>query len=312
MTRMILSMADVAACPDVLKPLEAIGEVIQLPACQELLFDRIHEFDAFVTSLAVETNREVLQNAHKLQAIATASTGLDHIDLGEAQRRGITILSLKNDTEFLSTVTATAELAWGLLLALVRRLPVALAAAREGRWARDQFRGTQLSGKTLGVVGYGRLGKIVAEYGMAFGMKTLVCDVKQLHVPSGVEQVDFDTLLQRSDAVTIHVHLSDETRGLFDETAFRNMKPGAVLINTSRGRLINEAALLAALETGHLAGAALDVIDGEWRKDLDAHPLIRYAKHHENLLISPHIGGVTNESQTMAYGRIVDKLIEFF
>ncbi|MEX2306805.1 MAG: NAD(P)-dependent oxidoreductase [Pirellulales bacterium] len=305
-------MVDVAACPDVLKPLQTIGEVIELPACQDALLERIHEFDAFVTSLAVQTNREILENARKLQVIATPSTGVDHIDVTEAQKRGITVLSLKDDSEFLRKVTATAELTWGLLLALVRRLPAAFTAARAGRWARDEFRGTQLFGKTLGVVGYGRLGKMVAEYGLAFGMRTLLCDVKKVPTPSGVEQVDFDTLLQCSDVVTIHVHLSDSTRGMFDDTAFRNMKPGAVLINTSRGGIIDECALLMALETGRLAGAGLDVIDGEWRRDLDQHSLIRYANEHENLLISPHIGGVTRESQTVAYERIVQRLIQFF
>lgn len=312
MAVMILSMADVAACPEVLKPLDSVAKVIELPADQRVLAERIHEFDAFLTSLTVETNQEVLQHASKLRAVATPSTGLDHIDLAEAQKRNITVLSLKNDTEFLSKITATAELAWALLLATVRKLPTAVSAAREGRWARDEFRGTQLSGKTLGIVGYGRLGKMVAEYGKVFGMNTLVCDVKPMSVSIGIEQVELDVLLQRSDVVSIHIHLSDETRSLFDERAFQKMKPGAVLINTSRGGVIDEAALLATLETGHLAGAGLDVIDGEWRSDLEKHPLIQYAKGHGNLIISPHIGGVTQESQTMAYSRIVQRLGQFF
>ncbi|MEX2172521.1 MAG: NAD(P)-dependent oxidoreductase [Pirellulales bacterium] len=312
MRKAILSMADIAACPDVLKPLDSIGDVVELPASQEVLVERIHEFDAFLTSLTVETNRAVLQAATKLQVIATASTGRDHIDVSEAERRGITVLSLKDDIEFLRSITSTAELTWALLLAVVRKLPAAIAAARQGRWGRDEFRGTQLSGKTLGIVGYGRLGRMVAEYGRAFGMRTLVCDVRPLQTPVGVEQVTFDELLQRSDVVSIHVHLSNETRHLLDAKAFASMKPGAILVNTSRGGVIDEAALLNALESGHLAGAGLDVIDGEWRNDLVDHPLIRYASHHENLLISPHIGGVTCESQALAYGRIVQKLIEFF
>ena len=311
MSLAILSMADIAACPDVLKPLEKIADVVELPPNQELLVERIGEFDAFLTPLTVQTNRQVLVNAQRLRAIATASTGLDHIDLDEAQRRGITILSLRDDTEFLRRITATAELTWALLLAVARKLPSALLAARQGHWARDEFRGTQLSGKTLGIVGYGRLGRIVAQYGQAFGMNTLVCDVKPLETAAGVEQVAFDDLLQRSDVVTIHVHLSNETRGLFDTTAFGKMKRGAILINTSRGGVVDETALLSALETGHLAGAGLDVIDGEWRTDLADHPLIRFANHHETLLISPHIGGVTYESQAAAYSRIVQKLIEF-
>ena len=188
MTRKILSMVDVAACPDVLTPLQAIGEVVQLPSDQNVLLERIHEFDAFVTSLAVRSSREVLDHARRLQVIATPSTGLDHIDIAEAQRRNIAILSLKDDIDFLRNVTATAELAWGLLLSVVRRLPTAMAAARTGHWARDEFRGAQLAGKTLGVVGYGRLGMMVAEYGETFGMRVLVCDIKNLQTPAGIEQ----------------------------------------------------------------------------------------------------------------------------
>lgn len=312
MANRILSMADLAACPDVLKPLESIGEVIELPAQQELLLEQIGEFEGFLTSLMVETNREVLQNAKRLQVIATATTGLDHIDVAQAEKRGVTVLSLKQDTEFLSKITATAELAWALLLATVRKLPTAIAAARKGYWGRDAFRGTQISGKTIGIVGYGRLGKIVAEYGKVFGMRVLICDVQPMSTPIGIEQVDFDTLLQCSDVVSIHVHLSEDTRRLFDERVFRKMKEGSVLINTSRGAIIDEDALLAALETGHLAGAGLDVIDGEWRKDLHQHPLIQYANEQDNLIISPHIGGVTRESQAMAYDRAVHKLVDFF
>jgi D-3-phosphoglycerate dehydrogenase / 2-oxoglutarate reductase len=312
MTRKILSMIDVAACPDVLKPLAAIGEVVQLSPEQDLLLDRIHEFDAFATSLAVQSNRDVLDRARRLQVIATPSTGTDHIDVAEAQRRNIAVLSLKDDIKFLGKITATAELAWALLLSVVRRLPTAMAAARAGHWARDEFRGAQLSGKTLGVVGYGRLGTMVADYGKAFGMRVLVCDKKEVKTPPGVERTDFDSLLQHSDVVSIHVHLSDSTRQLFNNRAFQNMKAGAVLINTSRGAIIDESALLTALTTGHLAGAGLDLIDGEWRSDLDQHPLIQYANSHDNLLITPHIGGVTRESQSMAFERMVTKLVEFF
>jgi D-3-phosphoglycerate dehydrogenase / 2-oxoglutarate reductase len=312
MIKTILSMADVTACPEVLKPLKEIARVVEMPPRQDLLIEGIHEFDGFLTSLAVQTNRDVLQKACRLKVIATASTGLDHIDIAEAQRNGVRVLSLKNDTEFLRNITATAELAWCLLLALARRLPAAATAARNGRWARDEFRGSQLSGKTLGVVGYGRLGRIVAEYGKAFGMRTIACDVKPILVSTGVEQVDFDTLLQCSDVVTIHVHLADETHNLFNEKAFESMKPGAILINTSRGAVIDESALLAALKAGRLAGAGLDVINGEWRQDLASHSLIRYANDHENLLITPHVGGVTKESQSMAFARIVQRLVEFF
>ena len=306
----ILNMMDVTACPEVLKPLEDIGEVVQLPANQTTLLERIGEFDGFLTSLEVRSDREMLQRAERLRAIATPSTGTDHIDMVCAAERGIEILSLKNDTEFLGRITATAELAWALLLSTVRRLPWACEAARRGHWARDLYRGHQLSTKTLGILGYGRLGRILADYGRAFRMRVLACDVETREMPEWIEAVDLDRLLRESDVISIHIHLTESNRGLFDAATLAKMKPGSILINTSRGAIVDEAALVQALENGPLAGAGLDVIEGEWRDDLDLHPLIRYANAHENLVISPHIGGVTYESQALAIGRTVEKLAE--
>jgi D-3-phosphoglycerate dehydrogenase / 2-oxoglutarate reductase len=307
----ILNMADLTASPDALGPLERLGEVVSLPASREALLEAVAGFDAYFASLVVRADAEVLERAGRLRAIATPSTGLDHIDLTEAARRGIAILSLKDDTEFLSRVTATAELAWGLLLAVVRRLPGATAAARRGDWARDRFRGRQLSGKTLGVLGYGRLGRMVARYGLAFGMRVLACDVRAVQPEAGVEMTSFDSLLRESDVLSVHVHLTEANRGLVSAGAIAKMKPGAVLLNTSRGAIVDESALLAALESGRLAGAGLDVIHGEWDADLANHPLIRYAAGHENLVITPHVGGVTHESQAMTLEHTARKLAAY-
>jgi D-3-phosphoglycerate dehydrogenase len=307
----VLSMSDLAAFPEALAPLERLAEVVHLPPTHEGLEEAIGGFDAYFASLAVRADREVLARASRLRVIATPSTGLDHIDLAAAAERKIAVLSLKDDTEFLDGITATAELAWGLLLATVRRLPWAFEAARRGDWARDRFRGRQLSGKTLGVLGYGRLGRMVARYGLAFRMRVLVCDVRPVKPEAGVCLVDFDTLLRESDVLSIHVHLTDANRGLLGPREFARMKGGAVLVNTSRGAIVDEPALLAVLESGRLAGAGLDVICGEWDKDLASHPLIRYAASHENLVISPHIGGVTDESQRMALEHTVEKLLHY-
>jgi D-3-phosphoglycerate dehydrogenase len=122
-----------------------------------------------------------------------------------------------------------------------------------------------------------------------------------------VELVDFATLLRESDVLSIHIHLTEENRHLFRRDTFAQMKPGAVLINTSRGAILEESSLLEALETGHLGGAGLDVVDGEWSVDLRDHPLIRYARNHENLVISPHVGGVTYESQRAAFTFVAER-----
>jgi D-3-phosphoglycerate dehydrogenase len=304
-------MSDIAACPDVVQPLTELGEVLTLAPDQTVLQERIGEFDAYLASLHVRADRQVLSRADRLRAIATPSTGLDHIDLTAALQRGIAVLSLKDDTQFLNQITATAELAWGLLLATVRRIPWAFEAARQGRWARDEFRGQQLSGKTLGILGYGRLGRMVAAYGRAFRMSVLACDRNAVPPADGIKEVTFDTLLRESDVLSIHIHLDDSNRKLINGTALAKMKPGSILINTSRGAIVDEPALLGSLRNGPLAGAGFDVIDGEWEPSIEHHPLIQYARTHENLVITPHIGGVTHQSQRMAFAHTVEKLRQY-
>ena len=307
----VLNMADTTSCPDVFRKLEDIAEVASLPPDQDTLRRRLRDFDAYFASLHVRADREAMERSPRLRVIVTPSTGTDHIDLDAAAERGIRVLSLKDDPELLERITATAELAWGLLLATVRRLPWAFAAARAGRWARDRFRGHQLSGKTLGVLGYGRLGRMVARYGLAFGMRVLACDVRDVAPENGVTMADFDTLLRESDVLSVHVHLTDGNRGLIGAEALAKMKPGAVLINTSRGAIVDESALLEALRCGRLGGAGLDVICGEWDANLAEHPLVRHANEHEDLVITPHVGGVTFESQRMAMEHAVRKLLKF-
>lgn len=307
----VLSMADTAAFPALFDAIRDAADVTVLPADQQEFARRIGEFDAYLCSLRVRVDRAALAGATRLKAIATPSTGLDHLDLAAAAERGIAVLSLKGDTEFLDSLTATAEMAWCLLLAAVRKLPWAFAAACDGVWARDAYRGSQLSGKTLGILGYGRLGRMVAGYGKAFRMRVLACDTAPVQPAAGVRLVDMGTLLEESDVLSIHVHLTEANRGLIGAAEFARLKPGAVLVNTSRGAIVDEAAMVAALESGRLAAAGLDVIDGEWNPNLRDHPLIRYARAHENLVISPHVGGVTLESQEAAYAHTVRKLRQF-
>lgn len=293
----ILNMADTMPFPGVLDSLHSVAQVTTLPANQHTFNAVINDYDGYFSSLYIRVESEFLNHTQRLKVIATPSTGLDHIDLRTANTRGIEILSLKDEIPFLESITCTAEMTWALLLAVVRRLPWSFTAAKSGHWARDEFRGHQLSGKTLGVLGYGRLGRIVAEYGKAFRMRVITCDRKFCDLAPDVIPVDFSTLLRESDILSIHIHLTPENKGLFNADAFSLMKPGAVLLNTSRGAIIDEMALLAALEGGHLSGAGLDVINGEWDNDLNDHPLIAYARYHQNLVISPHTGGSTFESQ---------------
>jgi D-3-phosphoglycerate dehydrogenase len=303
-------MADLSVSPETRRMLQTGTELIEAGPDRHTLLELVPRCDAYFASLHVRFDREAFERAERLKVIATPSTGTDHIELEAAEERGVAVLTLKEETEFLDRVTSTAELAWGLLLAVERHIPSAFANTLKGNWGRDRFRGHQLSGKTLGILGYGRLGRIVADYGKAFRMNVLACDVKPFET-DGVERVDFDTMLARSDVLSIHIHLTDKNRGLISREAFGRMKPGIVLINTSRGAIIDEAALIDALEDGTVSAAGLDVIHGEWREDLAEHPLIRYAREHNNLLIVPHLGGVTYEAQDMTLQFIAGKLLDY-
>ncbi len=253
---------------------------------------------------------EVMAAAPRLKIIVTPTTGLNHIAVEEAERRGIQVLSLSGETEFLKEVRATAEHTIGLILALVRNTAPAYASALKGEWNRDLFRGAELYGKTVGVVGYGRLGRTVAHYLLAFDTRALAFDpyVDPGAVEAGVELISLGELLQQADIVTLHVNLSEETKGFFGAAELSAMKKGAWLINTSRGELIDEQALLNALSSDHLAGAALDVISDENAAGMENHPLIRYAREHSHLLITPHIGGCAKESMEKTELFLAEKL----
>lgn len=298
--------------PEALATYRALGEVRAEPAgSRARLLELVPWADVLVVRLRHKLDREVFDAAPRLKAVVTPTTGLDHIDTAEAARRGIAVLALKGETDFLRTIPATAELTWGLLLALVRRLPAACASVRDGRWQRDAFRGRDLRGRTLGIIGYGRVGAMVAGYGTAFGLRVLVHDLQPVAAPAGLEWCDLDDLLARADIVSVHVPLLPATIHLLGAPQFAQMKPGAILLNTSRGEVLDEAALRAALESGHLAGAALDVLSGERGDDsawMEGHPLVRHARTHENLLITPHIGGATLDSMQMTEAFMARKL----
>jgi D-3-phosphoglycerate dehydrogenase len=296
--------------PDILKPLEEIADVDYVEAKRDILLDHIPNYDAYFASLYVRADREVLEHAHRLKVIATPSTGTDHIDCEIARQKGIDILHIAQDYDLLNSFSATAEMAWCLLLACIRHLPSAFEEAKKGNWAREKFTGHQLLGKTLGILGYGRLGKMIAEFGKGFHMKVIAHDIRDFE-SLGIEQVDFETLLASSDIISIHIHLTEKTRGLISHEEFAKMKQGVVIINTSRGAIINEEAFLQALQSGKVSAAGLDVICGEWDENLTNHPLIRYARSHNNLIITPHIGGCTVESIVGARVFMAHKLASY-
>lgn len=291
--------------------LEAACDVDYFPADRQRLLDLIADYDAFWGHFDFKVDEEVLARARRLKVVNTTSTGTDHIDKDACARRGIRVLSIAKDLALLDTFTATAECAWLLLLACHRQFRAASRAAHAGEWGNsERFQGDQLAGRTLGVLGVGRLGRMTVEYGKAFRMRVLGCDLKPFAI-AGVERVDFETLLRESDALSLHIHLTPENRRLFNAETFARMKSGAILVNTSRGDVIDEPALLAALESGRLAAFGADVVHDEWRADMTAQPLVHYARTHDNVVLTPHIGGATRQS--IAASRIFSarKLVQY-
>ena len=294
----ILNAESLDYSPIALEILErfAVIEAADLPRSE--LFSRLRDVDILIVRLRSQIDREIIDSAPRLKAIVTATTGLDHIDMAYAAEHGIAVLSLKGETDFLRSIPATAEHTWGLLLALVRNLPWAYQSVLQGEWNRDRFRGRDLAGRRLGIIGLGRIGEKVARYGQVFGMQVSAYDPYQMYrLPEVERQPTLEALCRASDIVSLHVPLNEETRGLFGSQELGWLPPGALLVNTARGAVLDETALFKALESGRLGGAALDVLSDETSstRPLTAR-LIEYAHLHSNLLLTPHIGGATLDS----------------
>ena len=293
-----------------LELLRSVGEVtMRENSVEPVAF--IAELNVVIIRLKYLIDASMLAQAPALNVISTATTGLDHIDLQAAEKRSITILSLRGETAFLKTVTATAEHTWGLLLALLRHIPQAHAAVVSGDWDRTKFFGRELQGRTLAIVGLGRIGQMVARYGLVFRMRVVAYDPYQTEWVDGVERSEsLRAALSGADVVSVHVPLSRETTHLIGAAEIGALKNGAVVLNTSRGAIIDEAALIDALERGHLGGAALDVIHDEYSPTSGLRDrLIRYAASHQNLLITPHLGGATHDSLEKVEIFMAEKLV---
>jgi D-3-phosphoglycerate dehydrogenase len=291
--------------PENLKLLNENFEVITLPTPAHDKPQIFNQADVIFAPLGYYCGRDKIDQSTKLKVIASNTTGHPHIDVNYAAQKGIQVITLKGHNEFLNTITPTAELTWGLIISLTRKIFPAYQSVLKGSWNRRSFGGaSMLSRMSLGVAGYGRLGRMVANYGKSFGMKVRYYDPFVENEDVGVFRVNTLTeLVSTSDIITIHIPHEPETEGLFNKKIFTYFKKGAYLINTSRGELIDHDALLECLKDGTLAGAALDVLDGEYKhgfKDnIKDHPLWKYAQEHDNLIITPHIGGSTVDAWKM-------------
>ena len=285
--------------PEALKLLQKLGpvETYEADSDDEEVYP---ETNLLVARLGYHINAEFLKRFPAVKMIASPTTGLNHIDLEYCMNHEIRVVSLKGETGFLQQITATAELTLGLLLSVVRQIPAGIrSVVSDHQWDRDAHRGRDLNGMTLGILGYGRLGRIVAGYGRALGMKVLASDIRE-PAAENEDRVSYCSqaeLFKNCDIVSLHAGYSEANRHMVDGVDFDRMRTGSYFINTARGELVNEDALLDALESGKLAGAGLDVLDNEQdQAGLFKKPLIKYAQGHSNLLITPHIGGCTLES----------------
>lgn len=278
------------------------------------IIQKIPDFNVLWVRLKNKIDKETINAGMNLSVIVSPTTGLNHIDITECSKKNIHILSLKGEYDFLKDIRATAELTICLMLSLLRNIISASQSTISNSWNRDIFRGNEIYGKTIGIIGFGRLGKIVAKYLHAFDANILVYDPKinENSLENYICPSTLEYLLINSDIVTIHVDLTQQSYKFFDEKLFSLMKPDSILINTSRGELIDENELLKNLQAGHLKAAALDVLNNENNLDFNNNEIINYSKTNKNLLITPHIGGCTFESMFKTELFMAKKLCSFF
>lgn len=250
---------------------------------------------------ATKVTAEVLAGAPDLRVVVRAGTGLDNVDRAAAEARGVLVRNTPN-----ANSVSVAEITFALLLGLERHVVPAASDLRAGRWEKSKYAGRELSGRTLGILGFGRIGREVATRARAFGMAVIAHDPLVKAAPAGFDWVriaDRDTLLRECDALTLHVPLTDDTRHSLSTREFSMMKPDAVLVNASRGGVVDEAALHAALATGRLRAAGIDVFEKE-PAPVD-HPLLALP----NVLALPHLGAATAEAQRRAGMEAAEQLL---
>ncbi|WP_238375142.1 hydroxyacid dehydrogenase [Vulcanisaeta thermophila] len=282
--------------PMALRLLQEVGDVDVRPMGMDELRRVIADYDAVIISVWHRITRDIIDSAPRLKVIGTASVGTDHIDVEYAESKGIKVVSAAGASTY-----SVAEFTFGLLLMMVKRIPENMERVRGGEWGSLLTPGIELFGKTLGVIGLGRIGGYVAEIANAFRMRVLAYDP---FIPSErftevhAQRVDnLHDLLRNSDFITIHTSLTRESRGLIGKGEVNAMKDGVYIVNTARGEVVDENAILDGLRSGKIAGYATDVLTGEPPTE-ESSPLLRAFRRGEvrNLFITSHIAGVTRES----------------
>ncbi len=269
---------------------------------KEELIACIGEYDGLAIRSATKVTADVLAAAKNLKVVGRAGIGVDNVDVPAATGAGVVVMN----TPFGNSIT-TAEHAIAMMFALARQIPAADRSTQASKWEKSKFMGVELTGKTLGVIGCGNIGAIVSERALGLKMKVVAFDPylsPERAIDLGVEKVELDGLFARADFITLHTPLTDSTRGIINAAAIAKMKDGVRIINCARGGLIVEADLKVALDSGKLAGAALDVFEVEPAKD---NPLFG----HENLVATPHLGASTTEAQVNVAVQVAEQMADY-
>ncbi|BBO75004.1 D-3-phosphoglycerate dehydrogenase [Desulfosarcina widdelii] len=268
----------------------------------DALKEIIASYDALVIRSATKVTKDLLQAASKLKVVGRAGIGLDNVDIPEATQRGIVVMNTPT-----GNVITTAEHAIAMMLSLTRNIPTGTASLRQGRWEKKKLQGREIFNKTLGVIGFGKIGAIVADRARGLRMNVIIHDpfvTPEQIQKAGFESVDLDGLYERADYITVHVPKLKNTIGMLNKAAFEKMKPGVMIVNCARGGIVDESDLYEALESGRVAGAALDVFETE---PPGKSPLVE----HERVICTPHLGASTREAQTNVAVAVARQIIDF-
>ena len=299
----ILCLTPIKHLDGIYEYLESFGKVSYAPELDKKYFESLDMSDYDVI-FCNPNKQKYLLNEETLGdfsgTILTASTGLNHIDMAYCKSKDIKVLSHTEDIQLLNQLPSTAELAFGLMLSIMRNIPSSFEDVKVGGWDYDMFMGHQLHGKRVGVIGYGRLGKMMSFRCMAFGMTVKIHDPYE-----GYD--DLNLVLRESDIISLHVHVNNKTRHMVDKKFLDCMKKDSYIINTSRGEIVNEKDIVQSLRDGHLKGYATDVIEDEYGDRYNS-PILKGIKEGLNIIVTPHVGGMTWEGQQKAYKWSINKL----
>ncbi len=290
--------------------LGSIGNVEFGYKSEKEFLEKLKKSNVLMVRLGRLIDETVVNNAPSLKFVLSATTALEHIDLKVTEKKNIQVLSLRNCMSEIQDISATAEHTWALLLSLLRNIPKAIEKVNSKQWSRAGLWGNELKGKNLGILGFGRLGKQVAQYGKAFGMNVYICDSDPNVLSKDFTSLSTADLFTKCNIISVHVTATKENIGLVSDELIKKMAPGSYLINTSRGNIVDSHAISRAVREGHLSGLAVDVIQDEEKGMFPDDPILSCFFDGFNVIITPHIGGATYESIEKAESALLNYFLK--